>query len=70
MTYLSVLLCKILISGCAAVYMLVSFDLFHSLYSVCVLISETLFSDVFICLVYLHVEMQAVCCSSCSYISY
>ena len=59
-----------MISGCAAVHMLVLLDLFHSLYLVYVLIFETLFSDVFICLVYLHVEMQAVCCSSCSYISY
>ena len=59
----------IVISDNLAVYLLVTLILLHSLCSVTVLIFEVLSSDVFIRLVYLHLEMQTVSCS-CSCASY
>ena len=58
-----------MVSGNLAMSLLVTLDLFRSLCLVTALIFEALFSDVFIRLVYLHVELQAVSCG-CSYVSY
>ena len=47
-----------MLSGNPSVYLLVTFDLFRSLYPLTALIFDARFSDVFIRLVYLHVNCK------------